>query len=274
MINNIVVVSDIHAGCQFGLCPPKGVTYDGGGEYIPSANQKKVWRMWRKFWDEWVPAVTKGEEFDVVFNGDAIDGIHHDANTQITHNLTRQRAIGQLILDPIVARCRRYYHIRGTESHVGKSGQDEEQLAKDLGAIPDENGNHARWEIWYNLHGFSIHFTHHIGGTQSSVYESTAVYKELVEAFVNAGRFNDRPPDVVVRSHRHRAFKVEAPAATKGISFVTPGWQLKTPYTYRLTSAKAGTPQFGGFLIRYAEDGDLYTRSIVWNIERPKEVMA
>lgn len=275
MVNNIIVVSDIHGGCQFGLCPPKGVTYDGGGAYTPSVNQQKVWRMWEeKFWGEWVPLVTKGEDYDVVFNGDAIDGDHHKSVTQITHNLTSQRAIAQLILKPVVAGCRNYYHIRGTEAHVGTSGQDEEQLAKDLGAIPDENGNHARWDLWYNLHGFSIHFTHHIGGTGSSTYESTGVYKELVEAFVDAGRFDNKPPDVVVRSHRHRAFMVQAPAKTKGISLVTPGWQLKTPFTYKIGAARAGTPQFGGFLIRFAEDGDLYTRSIVWNIERPKEVFA
>lgn len=273
-INNIVVISDIHAGCQYGLCPPTGITYDGGGEYTPSPNQQKVWRMWEIFWNEYVPEATKGEEYDVVFNGDALDGVHHRSTTQITHNLARQRAFAQIILEPVVKGCRRYYHIRGTESHVGQSGEDEEELAKNLGAVPDEIGNYSRWEMWYNLHNHLIHFTHHIGATSSSSYESTAVYKELVEAFVDAGRFGSRAPDVVVRSHRHRAFMVQAPAMTKGISLVTPSWQLKTPYTYRIASARAATPQFGGWLIRHSEGDDLYVRSKIWNIERPKEVVA
>ena len=28
---NIIVVSDMHAGCRMGLCPPHGAKLDGGG---------------------------------------------------------------------------------------------------------------------------------------------------------------------------------------------------------------------------------------------------
>jgi hypothetical protein len=120
-----------------------------------------------------------------------------------------------------------------------------------------------------------IHFTHHIGATGSSSYESTAVYKEMVEAFNDAGRWNNRPPDIIVRSHRHRQF--ETRVATEngcGVSLVTPGWQLKTPYTFKLPSARAATPHFGGYLIRANDpNSDVYTQFKVWTISRPKEVV-
>ncbi|GAF68288.1 unnamed protein product, partial [marine sediment metagenome] len=75
---NLIVVSDLHCGCRLGLCHPKGVYLDDGGTYLPSKIQKKVWKWWREFWDEWVPTITRGEPWDLVVNGDALDGVHHN----------------------------------------------------------------------------------------------------------------------------------------------------------------------------------------------------
>jgi hypothetical protein len=273
-IRNVIVISDTHAGCQLALCPPV-VTLDSGGTYRQSKLQKKVWEMWGFFWGEWVPKVTKGEPYIVVHNGDAIDGKHHDSVTQITQNITDQVSIAIDVLGPIVKakNCAGYYHVRGTEAHVGKSGQAEEGLARALGAIPDEIGNYARWELWMKLNGSLIHFSHHIGTTNAAAYESTAVYKEMIEAYVDAARWRKQPPDVVVRSHRHRAFETRIPTAKGyGISLVTPGWQLKTPFTHRLALGRSSMPQIGGVLIRHGNEDSIFTRSQVWNIDRPKEV--
>lgn len=272
-IKNIIVISDQHFGCEMGLFPIPKFRTDGGGYYYPSALQKKVAIMWKIFWEEWVPEVTKGEEYILVNNGDVIDGVHHGSVTQFTQNLERQKDFAITCLQPIVEKkkCRAYYHIRGTEAHVGKSGQYEEEVAKALKAIPDEIGNNARWEMWYALQDKLVHFSHHIGTTGSSAYESTAVYKEMVEAFVEAGRWDDQPPDVVVRSHRHRQF--ETRIATKngyGISLVTPGWQLRTPFVHKLPGGRASTPQMGGYLIRTGDEDSIYTRFKVFRISRSR----
>lgn len=274
-MKNIIVISDTHAGCQFGLCPPS-VKLDGGGSYTHSALQKKVWKMWRLFWNDWVPLVTKGEPYIIVHNGDCIDGVHHGSTTQVSHNIQDQRNIAVKILKPVVNNpmCKGYYHVRGTEAHVGKAGEYEEAVAKELGAVPDSSGNYARWELWMNLNDSIVHFSHHIGTTGSSAYESTGVYKEMVEAFNESGRWGDKPPDVVVRSHRHRQF--ETRIATKkgyGISLVTPGWQLKTPFVHRLPGGRASTPQIGGYLIRTGDVDEIYTLFKVWKIGRGKEVV-
>lgn len=269
-VKNIIVISDTHFGCQLGLCPPV-VKLDNGGTYQQSALQIKTWKMWEEFWDKWVPEVTKGEPFIVVLNGDALDGIHHNTVTQITHNIKDQLAIGENVLRDIITlkNCCGYFHIRGTEAHVGASGQWEELLAKSLGAAPDENGNHARWELWMEINKALVHFTHHIDNTSSAAYESTAVYKELVEAFNEAGRWQDSPPDVIVRSHRHRQMEVRIPTKKGyGISLVTPGWQLKTPFTYKMGVGRSTTPQIGGYLIRSGNTDHIYTRFKIWKIER------
>jgi hypothetical protein len=274
-INNIIVISDTHIGCQFGLCNPDiRMPLDGGGFYKPSDNQVKVWKIWKIFWEEWVPMVTKKEPYILVHNGDAIDGNHHKNTTQITHNITDQIKIAEVILSPVIRNSAGYYHIRGTEAHVGKSAQDEEMLAKQLNAIRDDYGNYSRDEMWLKLGEELIHFSHHIGITSSASYESTAVHKELVEAYNEAGRWGEQSPDCIVRSHRHRAYEIRIPSENgMAIAFVTPGWQLKTPFVHRMVSGRVSTPQIGGYIIRRGDEDGLYTRLFVKKIKRPKEVI-
>lgn len=268
MIKNIIVISDTHIGCQYGLCPPR-VKLDGGGSYTYSKFQKAIWERWKLWWNKYVPLYTRNEPYVIVHVGDAIDGVHHNSTTQISHNITDQIRTAYKILKPHIEKANKYYHIRGTEAHVGKSAEHEEELAKMLGAEQDEYGNYARWELWLEMNKRLIHFSHHIGGTSSSSYESTSVYKELVESFVQAGRFGDRPPDMIVRGHRHRQFEVKV--GTRYV-IVVPGWQLKTPYVYRLASGRASPPQIGGYVLRSGDEDPLYARSKVWHIPRSKEV--
>jgi hypothetical protein len=254
------------------LCPNE-IHLDGGGSYHPSSFQKYLDICWREFWDDWVPKATEGEPFALVVNGDALDGVHHNSTTQISHNLEDQARIARSVLAPIVAKAEGgYYHIRGTEAHVGQSGAEEERLARELGAIPNEQGDYARWELWYDMTGKDgqsrlVHFTHHIGTTGSSSYEATAIGKEMVEMYVETGRWGQRGADVIVRSHRHRYAQVQMYGA-RGlqISAVTPGWQGKTPFSFRI-AGRMSPPQFGGLLVRVGDEG-LYTRAKVWSVQR------
>jgi hypothetical protein len=273
-IKNLIVVSDTHCGCQLGLCPNQ-VILDGGGIYNSSKFQREVYDKWEEFWNNWVPHVTKGEPYYIIHNADAIDGSHHGSTTQISQNINDQRKIFVQVMTPILnmKNCAGYYQLRGTEVHVGKSGCDEEAIAKDLDAKPDENGNYARWELWLHFGNNRnlVHFTHHVGTTSSASYESTAVYKELVEAYNEAGRWGEQPPDCVVRSHRHRQMEIRIPTRNGyGISLVTPAWQLKTPFTYRVGIGRSSTPQIGGYLIREGDEDSLFTRFKIWKLARTK----
>lgn len=267
----IVAIGDTHSGCQFSVVPIEGVSLDGGGRYAPSSIQKRLWGWWRDFWDVWVPEVTQGEPYILVHLGDALDGNHHEATTQISHNLGDQANIAYDVLKPIVARAHSYYHIRGTEAHVGPSAAEEERLAARLGAVPDDQGNHARWEMWMRFHSKLIHWTHHVGATGSVAYEGAALNREMANAFSEAGVSGRRPPDLIVRGHRHREFAVSKGA----FSVITlPPWQTRTPYSYRLPMGRFGQPEIGGTLIRLADDGQrLYTWPKVYYLDRPKEVV-
>lgn len=267
---NLVVISDLHCGCQTGLCPSGGVLLDEGGRYHPSEIQKKVWAMWQEFWSEWIPKVTHGEPFDVVVNGDTIDGSHHGSTHQISHNLEDQARIALEVLEPVVAKAQRFFMVRGTEAHVGKSGVEEERLAKRLGALPNAAGQYARHELWIRVGKALVHAMHHIGTTGSAAYESTAVHKELTESLTEAARQGLEPPTVIVRSHRHRSFKTSFSSAHgEMISVVTAGWQCKTPFAYKIPGGRISLPQFGGILIRAGEDDAAIVRHKVWHLQRP-----
>jgi hypothetical protein len=149
-------------------------------------------------------------------------------------------------------------------------------LAKSVGAIPNEDGQYARWDLWKSIGPDKlVHFLHHIGTTGSQAYEATAVHKELVEEFVEAARWRRQAPDAIVRSHRHRHFEVSISTGTpsgetsRALAIVTPAWQGKTPFVWKIPGGRLSTPQFGGVVIRYAHNR-LFADAKVWTVDRSK----
>lgn len=268
--SNCIVVSDLHVGCQMGLMRPSGAKLDGGGKATPNRLQRKVWRWWREFWDEWVPSVTEGDPFVLVVNGDCLDGVHHGSTTQWSHNMEDQRRAAADILRPEVEKAAEYYHVRGTEAHSGQSCEHEEALARELGALPTMN-NYARWELWKMIGRGLAHFSHHIGVPTTMRGEPTSPMNELSEAYALCGRWGGRPPDWIVRSHRHTSIEIRIPTRNNGRATVTttPAWQLKTPFTYRCSGARQSQPQIGGILLRCGGD-ELYTRHFTKTLQRPR----
>jgi hypothetical protein len=226
--------------------------------------------------NEWIPMVTRGEKFVLVLNGDLMDGRHHNAITQISQNLNDQRHIAMECLFPLIEKAAQLYVIRGTEAHTGPCGENEEILAETLGAIPDAGGNYARNELWLRIggeNGALAHIMHHIGTAGSTAYETTALSREFAVECEEAGRWQTPSPDFVVRSHRHRYSKTEFPTNRGyGISVTTPGWQLKTPFVWKIQGGRNTLPQFGGILLRKGDE-EHYTRAFVRNITRTPEVV-
>ena len=268
-VPNVVFVSDTHCGCQMGLCPADGVRLDGGGTYHTGRFQRAMWAWWQEAWDEFVPAATKCEPYAIVHVGDALDGVHHGSVTQVSHNIEDQFRIAEEALAPRIAKATHYWHIRGTEAHVGKSAMYEEMIAKRLGAKKDSDGNHSRQELRLRLGNRLIHVAHHIGTSSSPYSQATALQKEAVNSFLETGRWGDPSFDLIVRGHRHTWSEVSW-AGERGriIVCVVPSWQGKTPFVYKLDRLQQ--PQFGLVVARLV-DGELFTRAFIRRIEPPRE---
>ena len=269
-IPNLVVISDTHIGSKLALMHPNGALLDEGNLIMPSRFQKKIWEHWKYFWHGWLPPILHGEPFQVLLNGDLIDGFHHGVSSVFSTNIADQRQHAIHLLSEIgrLPGFEGFYVVRGTGCHVGESGRDDEVIARGIGAIKDRDGLSSRWDLWKQLGKGLIHAAHHIGVTQSTAFETSALNGELAAAFSEAGQWHHPTPDILVRSHRHRFSEVRLPSR-KGycIIFTTAAWQLRTENVYRSKQGRSGTPQLGGSIIRQG-DNDLYTRHYVVDMER------
>lgn len=267
-INNLVVVSDTHCGDRLGLCPKDGAALDDGGRYLPSRLQKVVYSWWLEFWREWVPQVTHGEPFAVVVNGDMIDGDHHGSTQQISHNLEDQCEVAYRIFKPVVEQCDgRFYIVRGTEAHVGSAGVEEERLAKRLGAISNREGQYSRWNLRIRVGESLVDVLHHVGSSGSAAHETSALNAEIAAVLTDSARFHLEIPQILVRSHRHRCAEVRLPTKHGYVTcFVTPCWQLRTSFAYKVAGARVTTPQIGGSIVRQGDE-EIHTRHWIRNVE-------
>jgi len=271
-VKQAIVISDLHAGDRTGLCHKNGVPLDDGGVYMPSGLQLKVFEWWEEMWGEWVPRVTRRQPFAIIINGDAIEGEHHRSKTPFSVNVNDQIRAAALLIQPLVKLCEgRLYMIRGTEAHAGKSGEHEETLAKMVGAVPDENGQYARWEMIARIGNRLAHIKHKIGTTQSMAYQHTALSKAAMQLSASAAQWNYEIYDWICRSHRHRYSRCENRTYHgEQICVVTPGWQLRTPFIYSMSGDDL--PEFGCVLLR-AGDEEHYCREYVKTITRTPEVV-
>lgn len=266
-LRNLVVVSDLHSGCRLALHPRSPSKLDDGGTYKPSRHQLWLADRWDEFWD-WVKVVCKGEPYGVLVNGDAIDGVHHRSTTQISQNIEDQIRICTDLLEPVVERAAGLWMVRGTEAHVGSSGVHEERLAKSLGAIPNAEGQYARWHVKLNLCGRFVYATHHVGATSSHAYLTSAPWRRLTEFLVNSGLTAKEHPGAVIFSHRHTHVR-SAKEGRSGPIWVatTPGWQGPTPFSWRIGGMM---PEIGGLVVRVVKA----SRKVTDTGEEPVKVVA
>jgi len=264
-VKNIVVISDTHFGSTLSICPPK-FQLDDGGFYTPSPLQRTLWRYWTDFWG-WIDERLDGAPHILVHNGDVLDGVHHKTTTLVSHNLKDQENMSVQCLQPRVDKALKFFQIRGTEAHVGPSADCEERIAKRLNADVDPDTNqHSRWELTMKFGREILHFSHHIGTTSSTAYESSAPMREIAASFIEAGQWGDVSPTILVRSHRHRYIEVK-PANCRIV--VTPAWQAKTPFVFKMDRMRS--PMFGGLLIRLGDEG-VHIREKIYTIRRKIDV--
>jgi len=241
---NIIVVSDTHFGSSVAVA--KKHQFDDGGTYIPGPIQMKLADLWDDFWG-WAYELTREEGFTLVHCGDVIDGDHHHSTQVSSANLKVQENLAIEMMGTIVRLpgCKHYFQIRGTGAHVGDAAETEERIAESLRADKTNSDTFSRWELWLKSDDDLIHFSHHIGNTSSSAYESSAMRREMVSAYEDSGVWTRRPPTIIVRAHTHRFIRVEDPHM---IGVKLPGWQAKTAYGYKIDRLRG--PMFGGIVIR------------------------
>ena len=250
----VLVVSDLHCGSTVGLCPPDYATFDGS-TYGLNPVQEWLWKHWQTMTGPWLDDIRQGEPFALVVNGDATEGIHHK-NMQVVHADPGVHAkIAIHCLKPIAAKAAATYMVRGTECHVGFTGETNIGAAIGAEYHPD-TGERSAFEWDLRVNGTLCSFKHHISASSRIALYATQLSIALAEEQTTAARAGHSIPKVVCRAHRHTHGLY---TDDDGLILTTPAWQLKTTYGHKVVPA--AKPACGGCLLdfRNAEPGGLPT---------------
>lgn len=240
----LAVTSDQHCGSTVALCPER-IALDDGGEYLASKPQRWLDQSWRSYWDR--VSDLRGE-FDAdlyaAFNGDFVDGNHHGTTQILSGNPNAQAAVVDAVMRPVLdVKPDKMFFVRGTEAHVGQSGNAEERIAsglrKDKRPVVSDpvTGNASHWHLKLDIQGVRFDLAHHgrVGTrpwTKPNVTANLAA--EIFYAHAASGQLH---PHVAIRSHMHQWVDTYDQHPVRVIQLAA--WQLATSFIHRIdTSGK------------------------------------
>lgn len=241
----VIIVADTHINSKLGLCNPN-VYLDDGDEYEFNLVQKWLWDNWQKFISD-IKKITKKYKKTIILNGDIVDlDAKNRSGQMISTNPADILRMAKDTLDPLLSIADRFFMVRGTEAHTGLSAWAEEVLAREYGAVREEETNrYAWWHLRAKFSGVKFDVAHHASmGSLPWTYASAA--SRLVQlAKMEYYEWGETPPDVVVRSHQHRFAESGVTFSTRGV--YTPCWQYANAYLYRL-GKENNRPSIGGIV--------------------------
>ena len=222
----IVVISDPHCGSAYGMCPP-GMKTSNGNEILLNKPQQWLWNFWEA---KAFPAIKSlGRGFTLIFNGDAIDGVHHNTTELVSHDPGDHFSIAVEFLRPVVKLAGKVYVVRGTESHVRNA---EMGIARVFDAVPNEDTELPVWDVLNLPYGGGItRFVHHVGGGNYYASGIARVGKALEQHQIFAAAVRRDIPDVLVMGHCHQYWSV---SNGMNAAATMPPLQLKTRYANKV----------------------------------------
>jgi hypothetical protein len=267
----IAVTSDQHAGSTLALCVPT-INLDDGGSYQASKVQRWLWGNWLGYWKrvETVRAALSAELY-CVFNGDLVEGDHHQSTQIASGNPNAQAAVvNALMAVPLDLKPDRIFVIRGTETHVGKSASAEERIADGLRrdkrpVVSDlETGAASWWHCRMELHGKLLDFAHHGRTGFREHTRAGAASLHAHDIFLSHMKRGERAPDLCVRGHYHRFNDSHDAAPTRVLT--VGAWQLQTAHVHKVATDSLG--DIGGAILTVLPNGPIDVEKVEYRAER------
>ena len=248
MSKTILTLNDLHCGSEYGICP-EGLQLQSGSIWPLTEGQKYLLDCWNDLYRR----VKQIGKIDVlILNGDLIEGRQSKqlGTEAFTTDLTVQQEGAIKLLKPFAEMSEHTYLIRGTEYHDQVSGEALEAVGRELGAEKNVKGRYGRNSLDLVVDGVTFNVAHRIGVT-SGMYRATLIDKAMLFAAFAKIMKERTGADVVIRSHAHFFAHVEL---VHHHGFITPCWQLQTPYMIRIEPNRM-LPDIGAVIIRV--DGDM-----------------
>lgn len=231
-IKKAIVLSDLHCGSTYGLLPP-GVELQEGNVVEQNPLQEYLWQCWQHWQADWFDKHVGDDEFALIINGDAVEGVHHGTKEIVSPDPSDHRTIALHALAPLAERASKTFVVEGTDCHVGNS---EHKLGYDLGAErPTQHRFLGAWRtLRVKIHGCMCMFYHHIGTTKRAYLEASQLSIELGNGRQEAIRGGVEPHKVLGCAHRHKFGMFQD---SQCLSFVTPPWQGITRFGRKVVPA-------------------------------------
>jgi hypothetical protein len=273
----VVGVGDIHAGGSTAVCPPEGIELDDGGWQTPNKVQRWLSDRWLECWDTRFPALLDRYQPDglsLVLNGDLTEGIHHQTPQASPLAGQHFRAAHKLLETGPLKYKPDYVHlVRGTEAHVGRSGELEEGLARTLKAEgvnvvedPDTGQASSYWRR-IEIEGVRLDVRHH--GRMGQRAHTRGPYERWYAQDIELEHYLDGedPPHLAIRSHLHKYADSGRSHrwTTRVVSL--PCWQAMTSFAHRITAESLS--DVGAVVFPIRDGALLEPEPILFPMDRP-----
>ena len=275
----LCVLGDTHCGSTVGLMRPrKQYEVSEGVNISANSDQRALWKRFEQF-----AAIIKknraGLRLMVVWNGDQIDGDHHNSHQLVTRNQGTQRLLFadccEWFMDAVgwdYDAGDRVFFITGTEPTHGTAT---EEIARDfvnatpfrkgkargaLGATVD--GQYAWQKLNLNIHGRLFNIAHHPSANVGRRLwtEDNAPRSAFKSFILKRQQRGVRVPDFYIRSHKHSAARAFVEFRGKGggpgysgWTYLLPAWQMRSLYVHKI--GIDDPTDIGGFWCEVRADG-------------------
>jgi hypothetical protein len=196
----ILLLSDLHIGSTVGLWP-EGFIANEGFSIGQNKFQKWLWECWKDML-AWSTKELNGCDYEVVLNGDLVEGIHHRTIQVMSADVGDQSTAVIEVLGQMAAKASRLHVIKGTECHTRN---DEIRVGAALNATKDPATGQNAWDMLdLEVNGTLCNFAHHITATARPYLEASAHSIALGSITHSRARSGKPVPKVICRAHRHR----------------------------------------------------------------------
>lgn len=234
-------ISDMHSGGLTALFPNYQMVfeYDNNNRipYMPTGLQLKLYDHWIYCADV-LKKKAKGKKMVIVFNGDAIEGAHHNTIQIISARPSHQGEIFTELFETFLARSGfsvkngdELYFIAGTESHTG---WEEFTLKKKFDVLGAKYGD----ELKLKINGKNLWWKHEGAQPGKGTNEGNAIRNFARDIYWDCIKEGKEPPHLITNSHYHKASYDSYNNSYRHTVHcqVLPSWQMKTRYGHRASN--------------------------------------
>jgi len=255
-----VLVSDFHSGSNFALFLPHQWQGRKTAIIYPRSIQQKIREQFVEFGAA-VKYLRKGKRIELIHDGDAIDGDHHQSGDVCTQNELEQSDIHIALMSELQKRIGwqrgdRLYYTQGTSVHVKDY---EDYIARELNAEPDEE-NFVHDFLTLKTNNTISWFVHHGKRRGEGANEGNPVRNWLKGIYFDALKDGVSTPDIVCTGHVHDPTYATYEYRNKyefhvmhGI--ILPAWQGKTSFAHEKASVSRN--KIGGVTQEIKSDGTI-----------------